>query len=172
MNAVEIFQKMKETIKAVVNNYGVNEIRYGLIVFGSDSTTRITFNNSYSPDELNGFITNIPRRGGGPSFANAFKDAENLFSPNQGSRPDANKVLVLMTDKKYTDFLEDLTRGVKTLTMRNIRIIPVGIGNAADRIGLSAVASESSDVLLISKEENPKSLAKKIMEKASSGELI
>lgn len=172
LNADEIFQKMKETIKAIVASYGVGQLRYGLIVFGGDSTTRFNFNNSYTPDELSGFIDNIPRRSGGPTLVNAFKGAEKLFLPNQGSRADAKKVLVLMTDKKATDSLEALRRAVKPLALHNIHVIPVGLGNAVDRKELTAVASGSSDVVLVPKQENPRLLAKKIMEKARIGKKV
>ena len=170
-DAGEIFQKMKDTISAIVTSYGLDKLHYAMIVFGDGSTTRVSFNESYTPEELNKFIETVPRRSGGPALTKALKAAENLFLPSQGSRPDAKKVLVLMTDKKSTDPLVELKRTAEPLALYNIHVIPVGFGNAVDRTELSVVASESDDVVVVRKEEDPNVLAKKIMEKARLGKI-
>ena len=166
----EIFQKIKDTIKAIVDTYGIAKIHYSLLVFGDNANRRISFKDDFnSPENLKSFVDLIPKRSGGPALDKALQESLKLFESGEGARPGVKKVLVVITDKKSVSSAEQVKRATTTLDNNNIRVIPVGIGGAVDSNELRIVSSDERDVIAVLKEEDPMTLADRIMRKAREG---
>lgn len=167
-NAGEVFEKTQEAVTSIVDKYGTNNIQYAVILFGSDAQAVIDFDSYATTEQLKERVTNLPRVSGGPALDAAFKLVDQVFS-SPGARKDARKVLVVITDKKTSSRLDDVIPEANKLEDMAVAVIPVGIGTDADRKELEELTPDVSDVITISKVDDPDELGRKIMEKVLKG---
>lgn len=64
-DALRTYKLMKDAIKYIAGEYGIDKIHYGLIVFGDLATIRINFSNKYpTSDSLKAFLDTVSRSTG------------------------------------------------------------------------------------------------------------
>ena len=80
-----------------------------------------------------------------------------------GGRPNAKKILVVITDKRSTSKFMDLTSEGMDLEQQDIRVIPVALGNEADVNELQKITPWLDDILEIDKDDNPYKVAETIL---------
>ena len=170
-DAINTFIMMKDTIQNVIDDFGVDQVHYSTIVFASDATLLVPFDSRLSgPAQLKSLISTLPRSVGGSSLDKALVTALEAFEDNI-VRPNAKKVLVIITDNT-SGFQEDqISSKAKQLEQRGIRVIAVAVGSDADPKQLKYSTSDGRDVLEVPKSENPKYLSKDIMRLALIGKL-
>jgi hypothetical protein len=79
-DADTIYALMKDTIQSIIDICGGSKIRYSLIIFGSQPSTRLSFaENMPEAEELKNFVRNLPRRSGVPAIDKAMQEAQRLF---------------------------------------------------------------------------------------------
>ena len=83
-----------------------------------------------------------------------------------GVRPNAKKVLVIITDRRSGVSEDGIRTAAKPLSERGIDVIPVAIGNEVSKDELEPSTSNEENVIAVPTTESPESLAEKIMEKA------
>lgn len=83
---------------------------------------------------------------------------------SSGGRQNARKILVVITDKRSTSKLMDLTSEGLDLEEQDIRVIPVALGNEADSNELQKITPWLDDILEIDKDDNPYEVAEIILE--------
>jgi len=89
-----IYPLMKDTINSIIDTCGSNRLRYSLIIFGSQASTRLSFAEKMpESDNLKRFIGNLPRLAGSPAIDKAMEEAKNLF--NGQGKMFVERVLVL-----------------------------------------------------------------------------
>lgn len=106
-NADATFARMRETVKHVIDMYGTDKIRYGLLVFGSSTSSKILFSDTYPDKDLKRVLDNVRPTTGDPDIGKALRTAKKLFE-DAPSRPNAKKVLVVIVDNKSVNGLEEL----------------------------------------------------------------
>ena len=82
---------------------------------------------------------------------------------SSGGRQNSRKILVVITDKKSTSKLMDLTSEGQDLEEQDIRVIPVALGNEADVNELQKITPWLDDILEIDKDDNPYEVAETIL---------
>ena len=90
-NANEKFQKMKDIIKTMNEEYGKERIHYSLIVFGKEPSVELRFSNMFDTDDE--FSAHLDARGratDGADLHKALQKAAELFEDDE--RKDARKV--------------------------------------------------------------------------------
>ena len=168
--ADETFHLMKDTIEEVITEYGIDKIRYGLIEFGDTATVKIQFSNVTNVDELINVLNLIMRTKGGAALDEMLKEAERLFSV-AGIRPDAKKVLVIITDLASGRKPSQVRKAVEKLQDKNIKIVAVSTGREADPNELEIITS-TDNVIVEKKSVEPSSLKDLIMDKVLKGRLF
>lgn len=78
-------------------------------------------------------------------------------------RPNARRILVVITDKKSTSDLKDVTKEGQELEMEDIRVIPVALGGEADLNELQKITPWLDDIIETDKDDNPYTVAVKIL---------
>ena len=169
-SAADTFQRMKETINAIVDEYGVSgRIRYGLVTFGRDATRKLSFSREISDiNSLKDKIKNTRRPFGDPDLQKALEEAKKLFE-TEPKRPDAMKVIVVITDKKSTSRPEDVKMAFVPLAEEGVKIIPVAVGSSADPDELERVTSNRGYLIMTERELDPDVTAEQIMEMILKG---
>lgn len=131
VDAEDSFDKMKDTLDAIIKQYGTDKIRYAVITFGSTSSVIVNFGDDRGKDALRTIVKQLSRPAGDPDIKNALKRAESLFenaSPSPGSR----KILVIFIDKKSTNSRIDIKEAAKPLIDKNVTIVPAAVGSEVD----------------------------------------
>ena len=157
------FALMTETIKDINDNYGIGKIRYSIIVFGSQARQVLGFDSGISdPAQLERFITSLNPITGGSALDKALKEALETFDENV-TRPNAKKVLVVITDSASGLEEGEIMAKAKPLERRRIRVIAVAIGDGVDQTELETIATDKRDVLPVTKSVQPNKLSKDVM---------
>ena len=85
-------------------------------------------------------------------------------------RPNAKKILVVITDETSSSDLSNVTVEGRELEMENIRVIPVAVGNGADLNELQKTTPWLDDIIETDNDENPYKIAVKILQTGLKGE--
>ena len=168
-SADDTFEQMKEIVIEMVNKYGRGKVQYGLIIFGDIASIKINFMDSFPTDDaIKRFIDSVPRSINGPALDEALEEARKLFETSR--RPQANKVLVVISDKNSTSSPEDLSEKVITLEQQGIDdIVSVVIGNEASAEEMLGIAKNKDDVIAANSSDTPKDIADKISKRITQG---
>lgn len=141
-------------------------IRVGVVVFGKD-TEVIDIQQTLSKD-LQMAVNKLFPKFGDLDLDNALKESRRLFK-NTG-RPNARKVLVVISDKASGSTYNDVKSEAGLLKEEDIVLISVVIGQEADAKEL--IDFTPFNVTKTTAEEDPKELAKEIMVLVLTGERI
>lgn len=165
-NSNQSYDLMKNTIKKFIDQYGVDIIHYSLIVYGDSIVRVVNFNHTFPPSaiDLKAAIDAQPAISGGPYLEDALQEAFKVFNETEG-RPDAKKVLVVMTDENSGTDENSLSTAVKPVEDLGVLVLSVGAGSAVDRNELSVISPNPLDVISPALGENPSVVADRIMER-------
>ena len=100
----------------------------------------------------------------------ALKEAHKLLtSPSEGARPDAKKILLLITDKKSDSSPKQLREAAQPLERDDIRVIPVAVGDQANPTELAHITPSKDNVITPGNDETSVKIAEEVMKKALRG---
>ncbi len=168
LDSAENFRKMKDIIDWVINKYGVGKIQYGVVVFGNTPSVKVSFTQPFNDEQLKTIIENTAQNTGGSNLEKALDEVQRLF--DSSPRPDAKRVLVLVTDKKSDSSLEDVKTSAESLWRSGIKVIPVAFGQEAAPNEVKVTTPDEDNVIDVQNTNNPDEVAKEIMEKALEGQ--
>ena len=158
---------MKDTISAIIGEYGLEKIDYGLIVFGDTASIKIQFSDFSNMNDLLRYLSFIPKRRSGASLDEALREAESLFTAS-AVRPHAKKVLVVITDLASGKTSSQLNEAATPLQDKGIKVVAVAIGREADPKELEIITSIDK-IIKEEKSVQPDDLKKAIMVKVLTG---
>ena len=166
-NADDVFQKIKETITSFIDTYGTKGIHFTILA-GTTDDTIIYFENYTTSEQLKSMITSLDRQLGGLALDEALRIARKVFK-SASARESAQKVFVLIADKKSTSSLSDVLPEVKALEEMDVTVIPVGIGGEVDIKELQELTPNISDVINTSAIDDVEQFREEIMLKILKG---
>lgn len=111
---------------------------------------QIQFNlNSYNTTEQTLNAVNFRYTGDSTNMADALRViCQNMFTPENGDRPEAINIIILMTDGKSND-PDSTLRQALNCRAKGIHIAAMGIGEDVDVNELSRIVTEPADKNLI-----------------------
>ena len=169
MSASDTFERIKDTITAIVDEYGITDrLRYGLIVFGRNAVQKLSFGEESDMNSLKAIIKSSQRLGGEPDLQKALEEAKRLFD-SEPTRPDVKKVLVVITDKKSTSRPEGVKKALVPLVEGGVKIVPVAVGSSVDPSELEVITSNRGYIIETQRKLDPDVTAEEIMEKVLKG---
>ena len=165
-NSNQSYDLMKNTIKQFIDQYGVDKIHYSLIVYGDSVERVVNFNHTFPPSasDLKAAIDAQLPISRGPFLEGALEEAFNVFNETEG-RPDAKKVLVVMTDENSDADSNSLSTAVKPVEDLGVLVLSVGAGSDVNRNELSVISPNPLDVISPALGENPSALTDRIMDR-------
>lgn len=165
-------KKTKEIIKEAVKKYGINKVHYSLATLGDKLNIALKFNLQVDSNaQFMAYVDSIPNVRGGSDLAKALEQSPSMFAEENGGRPTAKKVLVVIIDNKPDSSENDIEDAVSLVKDAGIRVIPVAL-DQADKMELEAVTLVEEDVLKPTNDETAENIAKDIMDRALNGENI
>ena len=161
----ETFKLMKDIINYIIDTYGTQKIHYSVLVYGDTATIEINFGQTPpSPQQLKAAVEKLRVGTGVPNLAGALEKAVKIFEDDD-RRPLTRKVLVIMADSKSGSTEDEIKKAARPLEERDIEIITVAVGEEADPVELENTTPDKTNVIETDREENPKMVGEKIMDK-------
>lgn len=168
LDSTENFRKMKEIIDWVIEKYGVGKIQYGVVVFGNTPSVKVSFTQPVNDEQLKAIIQNTVQNRGGSNLERALDEVQRLF--DSSPRPDAKRVLVLVTDKKSDSSLGDVKASAESLWISRIKVIPVAFGQEAAPDEVKVTTPDEDNLIDVKNTNNPDQVAKDIIDKVLEGQ--
>ena len=119
--------------------------RVGVVMFSTNAEISIAFDRYYQREQLVAAVKSLTRIRGKTFINEGLEKANELFTPARGSRNDASKVMVLMTDGKSK---VDVVPPAQRLREKGVRVIVVGVGSV-DPIQLEQIAGVKENFFLV-----------------------
>lgn len=161
----ETFKLMKDIINYIVDTYGTQKIHYSVLVYGDTATIEINFGQTPpSPQQLKTAVEKLRVETGVPNLAGALEKALKMFEDDD-RRPLTRKVLVIMADSKSRSTEDEIIKAARPLEERDVKVIAVAVGEEADPVELETTTPDKTNVIETGKEEDPKMVGEKIMDK-------
>lgn len=161
----ETFKLMKDIITYIIDTYGTRKIHYSVLVYGDTATIEINFGQTPpSPQQLKTAVEKLRVGTGTPNLAGALEKALKMFEDDD-RRPLTHKVLVIMADSRSGSTEDEIKKAVRTLEERDIEVIAVAVGEEADPVELENTTPDKTNVIETDKDEDPKMVGEKIMDK-------
>ncbi|XP_063338423.1 integrin alpha-M-like [Pelmatolapia mariae] len=143
------FQKMKTFVKNLVGSFLSSDTKFSVSQFSTSSKVHYYFNNFFSSGSWESNIDRITQLRGGTYTAKAIEHiVQNVFTPQRGSRSNAKKVLIVITDGESQDS-NRLPYAAQLAESKKIVRFAIGVGNAFNKPEakqeLDTIASFPSD---------------------------
>ena len=162
---------MQNAAKYIIDDQGLDNIRYSFMVFGSQPSTVVDFNQRInSVDTLKRYIELASLPSGGPDLKKALDESKRVFD-NSG-RPDARKVLVVIVDKRSTNSPDDIMSAAVPLDKNGVRVIPVLVGNDVYPTEMEKVTPDKLGIVKVNKDVEPEILGKVILDRVLRGKFM
>lgn len=149
---------MKDTITSILDTYSMDLLRVGVVVFGRDAEAAISIQDNLD-NSMQTAVGRLLAEFGVPDVKSALTVARRVFQTS--GRPDARKVIVVISDRRSDSSQEDIKTEVDRLTEEEIVLISVVSGKDADPNELKEFTPHK--VTKTTTDEDPKELAKKII---------
>ncbi|KAL6031809.1 hypothetical protein STEG23_030785 [Scotinomys teguina] len=139
------FQQVKDFLASIITPFeiGPDKVQVGLTQYSGDPQTEWDLKSFHTKEQVLAAIHSLRYRGGNTftGLALAHVLGQNL-KPAAGARPEAAKVLILVTDGKSQD---DVRTAAQILKDQDIDVFVVGVKNA-DEAELKLLASQPLDI--------------------------
>ncbi|XP_044193617.1 collagen alpha-1(XII) chain-like, partial [Thunnus albacares] len=124
----EDYENIKSFLTQIVNNFniGPDKVQIGLVQYNERSRTQWDLNTHQTKQSLLEAIANLPQRGGDYDYytGGALNYIQyEFFQPDEGTRSDSQKILILITDGESED---DVSLHSQHLRDDNIEIYTIG----------------------------------------------
>ena len=161
---------MKDVITDVMQNYSTNLIHYAVVLFGDEPSVVLKFSDGVTdPDQLVSLVRSAPDVPGDSALDKALHKAKQLFVEDDGVRPGARKVLVVITDDDSSGD-NDAAKGIANdLTDRLVTIITVAVGDDVSQKDLESLTPTGGDSLNTTTDEGPGETGKQIIKTILKG---
>ena len=165
-DADEAFKLMRDTISSLLQRYDSSNIRYGLLIYGSDAITVSHLQNHTDVDKIKEELTTV-KASVGPSAVNvALEAAEKMFSTAE-ERRDADRVLVILTDKNSLADKDVVLDATQPLEKMAVKIIVVAVSNEVNPDGFKDVTNKEN-IIETQIDKEPEDLSHEVMERVIS----
>lgn len=172
IDAATTFKLMKEAIKSITSKYFTHNLRYGIIVFGSQPNTVLEFGEVLlTVDILKMKIDAIRRLSGSPDMISTLKAGKEMFG-RRGSRPHSRKFLVVILDNRVRQLMSLMGPEAKQLEDAGIRVIAIAVGDYTYPQQLHSITPLNDNIMEVPKTEDPTLLGQKIVKKIKKSKSI
>ena len=159
----ETFEQMTVAIGSLLQKYDSSNIRYGLLIYAHTSTFVIHLKNNTGVEKIKETLTTVQPSVGPSAVKIALEAAAQMFSEAE-ERQDADRALVIMTDKNAIANDDVVLEATEPLEKMAVKIIAVVVGDEVDTAEFVVVTEEEN----IIQSEKSDDLGDDIMERVMS----
>ncbi|XP_039620898.1 integrin alpha-X-like [Polypterus senegalus] len=146
------FQNMKVFMMQIINKFSGRNTNFAVVQFSSSTRVEFNFRQYLSSSSPNILINAIVQMSRGTNTVSGMRYVvDNIFAPSTGSRTDATKILITITDGESQEKkFEEVTRRADA---KNIIRYAIGVGGAFAHQGprneLNTIASSPNNVFRV-----------------------
>ena len=142
--SVTDFMKAKNFASSVIDSFpiGPTGAQVSFVTFSSGFKVHFNLNDLHTRDDIKQAIGRIPYSTGATETGAALAYvSNNVFMLSTGARPDASKVIILITDGRSTDHSRAV-QAAADAKKKGILIFAIGVGNQTFTDELNELATE------------------------------
>ena len=163
----EHFQQMKNIVRALIDKYGTTRLQYAVITFGNVPRIAMSFSAASRGEEALRRLLDSLQKSSGALLDKALEESKLLFEAK--GRRNAQRVLVVITDKKSDSSVEDVENQAKSLEDSDIKVIPVLLGKESDVRELGKTTPNKENLISVDEGDDPSVTSEIILRKAVEG---
>ena len=168
--SVNTFPYMKEVVTDIMQNYSANRIHYAVVLYGKEPSVVVRFSDGViDPDKLVELVNSASNVPGGSALDKALQRAKQLFTEDAAVRPDARKILVVITDDVSSGDKEVAKGVAKDLVDNHVTIITVAVGEEAGHKELKELTPTDGDSMNTTTDKDAGKTGKEIMQIIAEG---
>lgn len=145
------FNEIRQFIKTTINRFPVSarDVHVALLEYSDSIDLKFGFlAHTNKPELLRAVDRMSPSGGRGVQTDQVLAEANQLFTPNAGSRPGVPKVLVIITDDQSTG-TRPLSRVAEPLKQAGVKVYVVGIGSRVYPEDWTGVVPSERGVIIV-----------------------
>ena len=152
----QTFPYMKAILTDIMQNYSTNMIHFAVVLYGNEPSVILRFSDGVTdPDRLVALISSTGNVPGGSALDKALQTAKQIFVEDEAVRPEARKILVVITDEKSSGDTE-VSKGVaKDLIDHHVSVITVAVGNEVDHKELEELTPPDGKSMNTTSDKDP-----------------
>ena len=140
VDSLAIFTLMKNIIVTIIERYGVDRVKFSVIVYGSVVTTQLgDFNRDFTQEDLIRAVNNTTPNPGPVNLDQALKQAVFIFKST--ARSNAKRVFVVFTDTQTGNSQNSLIAQTALLRREGVLVLSAGFGSQSNQIGQQMIKS-------------------------------
>jgi hypothetical protein len=168
--AQQTFTRMKNAINYIIDDQGLEKLRYSLMIFGSQPSTIVDFKQRVRDvNALKRFVDLASIQSGSPDFKKALDESKKIFE--NSDRPEARKILVFIVDKSSTSSPVEIKNAAQPLDKKGVRVIPVIVGPDVDVDEMEKITPDKLGLVKVNKDVDPEVLGKILLERVLRGKV-
>lgn len=141
----ENLEEVKEIIKGTVEKFGLIRVRYSLVTYGASPEVKIRFDNVFDTEEEFGVIVDGVKKGVGSAALNkALEEVRYLFAVSEDARPNASRVLVVITDRTSDSTEDEVQFAARKLKDDGVRVIAIALGDEFDPVSREVITPDKT----------------------------
>lgn len=155
-------------MKSIIKKYDVGNLRYAVIIYGSDAKVVLSFERTFPA--LENWLTTVDsvrNEPGPPALEKALQKAKTLFLSS--GRSDAKKVLVVIADKSPIGDKQETRKEAQELEFADVKIVPVAVGEKIDPKEIVDISPYKDVLIVVRGDVQPTKLANSVMAKVLAG---
>jgi collagen type VI alpha len=130
-------------------NLAASGVQFASIIFSDNAVENFDFTKYANHSELEKGILNTPYINGNTYTDKALQLArEEMFTASKGSRPNATRIAIILTDGQSTNPPATMTQA-RLLKNSGVLVLSVGIGDSINKQELETIASLPQDVFQV-----------------------
>ena len=162
-NSEKMWMKEKFIVKDIVEKPTNDFVKYGVVQFDKSGSVKIPLGEYTDENELKGQVDKLPLKNG-KALDEGIKSAGEEFDKN--GRPKARKIMVVFIDGNDDSTKDQLDKVAKPLKKKNVKIIPVVLGENVDEEKLKPLLPKEKKP---KKGKDPRKLAEEVAEEVFKG---
>ncbi|XP_062581120.1 collagen alpha-4(VI) chain-like [Saccostrea cucullata] len=146
------FNKMLSFVQNFTQQFdiGPKNVQVGVATFSTSTHERIKLNQYSDKTALLAAISGIYYDAGATYTDEALEFARTqAFLPSHGGRPNASRIVVVMTDGQSINHAKTLQEATSLKSQPNMKVISIGIGSGVNQQELNSIASDSQHVFSV-----------------------
>lgn len=147
-NASLLFKYQLEVVKALIDRDSPITTRYGLITYGKQAYTRMSFGDFQEKPRMKQFIDLIGWSQNGVALNDALQKAQNLFE--KSSPLHSRKLLIIFITSRTGTSIVELQNKSRKLRENGVNILVIPVGSNADDGEVSGITTRGENVIRVS----------------------
>ena len=145
--ASRLFKFELDIVKAFIDRNSPITTRYGLITYGNQAYTRMSFGDFQDKSTMKKFIDLIRWSEDGTALDDALQKARNLFQ--ESSPLHSRKLLVVFITSQTGTSIRELENKSRKLRENGVNILVIPIGNNANNREISGITTRRQNVIRV-----------------------